>query len=288
MKKITLLLAIFILGMGITTAQIKPVTPKDIKEKTVTVSGTVKNEAGQAVKNAMVSAKGTRIEQATNANGKFSFEVPTSTTTLVIKCIGYFEKEVAAGTKINVVIKKKLSANLIDTLSPRIPGSDLLLKLHVGMHYQGGIIAYIDETGMHGLIAAPEDMKGDGLVLSTYASWYNGSIIATGATGTAIGTGKSNTDKIVAALGAVTAPEGGKYAARFCKNLVLNGYSDWYLPSKDELNELYKNKDKIGGFANIQYWSSTEGNNAQEFSTGFQHSLDVIGFMGRVRAVRSF
>ena len=277
MKKITLLLAIFILGMGITTAQIKPVTPKDIKEKTVTVSGTVKNEAGQAVKNAMVSAKGTRIEQATNANGKFSFEVPTSTTTLVIKCIGYFEKEVAAGTKINVVIKKKLSANLIDTLSPRIPGSDLLLKLHVGMHYQGGIIAYIDETGMHGLIAA--------LSQNSEIQWGNGSFVVTGAAATGIGTGKSNTDKIVAALGA------GNYAAKICKDLTLNGYNDWYLPSKDELNILYKNKDKIGGFTNDLYWSSSELNNdgawTQSFGIGTQYNTNR-NYKCKVRAVRSF
>ena len=45
-----------------------------------------------------------------------------------------------------------------------------------------------------------------------------------------------------------------------CENLVLNGYDDWYLPSKEELNQLYLNKGKIGGFANSIYWSSTEYN----------------------------
>ena len=32
----------------------------------------------------------------------------------------------------------------------------------------------------------------------------------------------------------------------------------WRLPTKDELNILYENKDKIGGFASNNYWSSTE------------------------------
>ena len=32
----------------------------------------------------------------------------------------------------------------------------------------------------------------------------------------------------------------------------------WRLPTKDELNTLYQNKDKIGGFANSGYWSCTE------------------------------
>jgi len=107
----------------------------------------------------------------------------------------------------------------------------------VGQPYQGGIVAYIDETGKHGLIAAPEDQ-------SPGIQWYNGSYIETGATAIAIGTGKSNTEKIIEEQSA------GTYAAKLCDDLVLNGYSDWFLPSKDELNELYKNRAEIGGFSN--------------------------------------
>jgi len=275
MKQITLLLASFILSMGITTAQIKPVIPKDIK-KTITVSGTVKNEAGQAVKDAMVSAKGTDIGKTTNANGKFSFQVLASTRTLVVKCTGYFEKEVAAGTNINVVIKK-IPAKMIDSLSPRIHGSDLMLNLHIGMPYKGGIIAYLDATKKHGLIAAPYDQNGGAPI-----HWYNGADTATGANETAIGTGRNNTDRIVMLFGT------GNYAAILCKNLVLNGYNDWYLPSKDELNELYKNKDKIGGFSTEKgYWSSTEGSNFQDLTNGFQGYLPH-NYLCLVRAVRSF
>jgi hypothetical protein len=47
-------------------------------------------------------------------------------------------------------------------------------------------------------------------------------------------------------------------AARLCGDLVLGGFSDWYLPSKDELNQLYINRVAIGGFASNGYWSSTE------------------------------
>jgi len=32
----------------------------------------------------------------------------------------------------------------------------------------------------------------------------------------------------------------------------------WRLPTKEELQMLYNNKDKIGGFASVGYWSSTE------------------------------
>jgi len=148
----------------------------------------------------------------------------------------------------------------------------------VGSNYQGGIVAYIDETGKHGLIAAPSDQ-------STGSQWYNGSYIITGATGTAIGTGKSNTTRIIQAQG-----EGG-YAAKLCDDLVLNGYSDWYLPSKDELNILYQNKNLIGGFTTDYYWSSSENdtNDAwyQYFYIGNQNYLYKYCTY-RVRAVRAF
>jgi hypothetical protein len=49
--------------------------------------------------------------------------------------------------------------------------------------------------------------------------------------GTVIGTGNTNTNLIVAVQG------NGNYAAKICYDLVLNGYSDWFLPSRDEPDE---------------------------------------------------
>jgi hypothetical protein len=73
--------------------------------------------------------------------------------------------------------------------------------------------------------------------------------------------------------------------------LVLNGYSDWYLPSFDELDKLYLNRTAIGGFAAANYWSSREfyNNDAfyESFSTGYQ-GLDWKSLAFYVRAVRSF
>jgi len=80
-------------------------------------------------------------------------------------------------------------------------------------------------------------------------------------------------------------------AARLCGDLVLGGYSDWYLPSKDELNQLYINKVAIGGFASNGYWSSTEANNLNAWEQRFNSwmlnnsSKDWNLF---VRAVRAF
>jgi Protein of unknown function (DUF1566) len=47
-------------------------------------------------------------------------------------------------------------------------------------------------------------------------------------------------------------------AARYCQNMILNGFDDWFLPTKNELNLLYTNKDLVGGFNGNNYWSSTE------------------------------
>ena len=81
-------------------------------------------------------------------------------------------------------------------------------------------------------------------------------------------------------------------AARVCGDLVLNGYSDWYLPSKDELNLLYLNKVAIGGFASSSYWSSTEANAnlawLNAFDLSFYQYSNQKYFSVPVRAVRAF
>jgi Protein of unknown function (DUF1566) len=147
----------------------------------------------------------------------------------------------------------------------------------IGVSYGGGIIFYIDGTGLHGLISATSDQ-------STGAPWgCYGTLI--GGTGTAIGTGQANTTAIV--NGCSTAG----IAARICDDLVLNGYSDWFLPSKDELNQMYQQKAVVGGFANSNYWSSSgfSATNAwsQDFTNGnlYTNSKNYTYF---VRAVRAF
>ncbi|MCL2097575.1 MAG: DUF1566 domain-containing protein [Bacteroidales bacterium] len=152
-------------------------------------------------------------------------------------------------------------------------------ELKIGQFYQGGIIAYIDATGKHGLIAAPGDMALDGI------QWDNGSYIEIGATSTRIGTGKSNAARIVAAQGE------GAYAAKLCDDLVLNGYDDWFLPSRDELNELYKNRDLIGGFDKAKYWSSSENATNAAWGQSFDGGSQNLYFKDssfRVRAARAF
>jgi hypothetical protein len=82
-----------------------------------------------------------------------------------------------------------------------------------------------------------------------------------------------------------------------CDELILNGYSDWHLPSKEELNALYVNlkQNGVGGFADYSYWSSIEYSNyhawAQHFYNGKLSYYNKTGSLYSkcsVRAVRSF
>lgn len=153
-----------------------------------------------------------------------------------------------------------------------------LLPLVVGQSHGGGIIFYLDDADEHGLIAAASDLDGD-------PHWFNGSHLVTGATGTEIGTGQANTSAIVNVQGA------GSYAAGLCDQLVLNGFSDWFLPSKDELNALFLQKARVEGFDEGFYWSSTEHGEGsaweQVFNTGDQHFANK-NFPIKVRPIRAF
>ena len=152
----------------------------------------------------------------------------------------------------------------------------------IGDSFGGGIIFYLDSTKQHGFIVTPSDLDANG---EFQIRWYNGTYKSTGATATTLGTGAQNTAKIVKAQGS------GTYAAQLCSDLVLNGFSDWYLPSKAELNKLYLHKGKVPGLGATNYWSSSEYGKMrswdQEFGGGFQFKDDK-SFTLRVRAIRSF
>jgi TonB-linked SusC/RagA family outer membrane protein len=79
--------------------------------QTRSVSGTVVDEAGEPVIGASLIAKGTTAGTVTDINGKFSFAVPASVTTLVVKYVGYADAEVPADA--NVLIKLTLNAKLL-------------------------------------------------------------------------------------------------------------------------------------------------------------------------------
>jgi hypothetical protein len=148
---------------------------------------------------------------------------------------------------------------------------------YIGNSYGGGIIFYIDATWQHGLIASTSDQ-------GTGTAWgCEGTNI--GGTSTSIGTGQTNTTAIVNGCS-----QAG-IAARICDDLLLNGYSDWFLPSSSELNQIYLKKNIIGGFADDVYWSSSEysANNAyyQNLISGGT-GIGIRSGINGVRAIRAF
>jgi hypothetical protein len=147
----------------------------------------------------------------------------------------------------------------------------------VGQSALGGIIAYTTGGGTSGLVITSSNV-------SAGAVWgCRGTEI--GGTGSAIGTGNSNTVAIIAACATAG------IAARLCGDLSEGGYSDWYLPSLDELNAAYVNRVAIGGLGTVRYWTSTEFGSFSSYDINFNDgSQNISSKLAsiRVRAMRSF
>ena len=135
----------------------------------------------------------------------------------------------------------------------------LVSNLNVGDSYGGGIVAYIFVPGdigyvagqTHGLIAAIVDQT-----TSAGVKWFPSTFYDV--TRTLFGQGLANTISIIAASGGSSLTS---YAAGLASSYNGGGYSDWYLPSKEELNKLYQNRVAIGNFATsgiAAYWSSSQ------------------------------
>ncbi len=154
----------------------------------------------------------------------------------------------------------------------------------------GGYIFYDKRTysdGWRYMEAASDEFE-------QYLEWKDVDIFSLlGETSTAIGTGKNNTEMIVEYLGE------SDYAAKYCYDLVVSNkgtaFDDWFLPCKDELNQMYLalKTNNIGDFQSGWYWSSSKAESAvlaswsQWFYSGVQstahRSLQLF-----VRPVRAF
>lgn len=195
-----------------------------------------------------------------------------------------------------IIITNILDAQVMLPAYQGVQYKNLNTSVHaINDRYGGGIIIYIlvsgdpgyDPAVQHGLIAASVDQGTVRFAGTTiYATTYN-----------TLGTGNANTNSLVAAGGA------SAYAASLCYNYSVVGtdgitYSDWYLPSKDELNKLYLYNNSFGGLTTSNYyWSSSLyisgggstnlGIWAQLFSSGSLRRA-IPGTSYYVRAMRSF
>jgi hypothetical protein len=156
-------------------------------------------------------------------------------------------------------------------------------EVAIGSEMEGGIVFYYDQNEGTGLVSSQVD--------ETWGPWgCFGTLMGPNAQYTFMFSGGTNTFTIVD-----NCTETG-IAARTCDDLILNGYDDWFLPSVDELLEMYSLKETIGGFVNTLYWSSSEAApaavpeeaawvvNFSDGSYGWTSKANVIG----VRCVRQF
>ncbi len=123
----------------------------------------------------------------------------------------------------------------------------------IGEAYGGGIVFFVTSDGLHGLIAETVDQ-------SSACSWWNAKDIVS------INANHSTAGKL---------------------------FTDWRVPTKSELSLMYGQKNRIGGFANSQYWSSNDGSSAYTWYYDFSTVATGAGSFSKdgtlfVRAVRSF
>jgi YHS domain-containing protein len=170
-------------------------------------------------------------------------------------------------------------------------GTDMVFttRLAEGEAYGGGFIIYLDESGEHGLIAAEIDQS-EGII------WNNGPYcIKTNVTAMKVGSGQANTTRIVSILGL------GNYPAKICDDLTLNGFTDWFLPSLEEFDCIWKKLSAADLKYNLKgqfYWTSSEAIMSestetcyvwvQNINTGEQRTWRKDNNEPYVRAVRAF
>lgn len=210
----------------------------------------------------------------TNANG-----VATTSWTL----------GASMGTQILTVTAIKADETTPLTGSPISVTATAILPTIVGEFNHGGVVFYVDETGEHGLVCAVSDLS--------MAEWGCMGTEITGASNLGLGSGAQNTLDIIAECTTTG------IAADLCTNLDLNSFTDWFLPSRDALSEMYFNKDAInatatgnGGteFVNNSYWSSSEYNAnptnqiyGRDFSNGLVYVFNKVD-VRNIRPVRAF
>ncbi len=161
--------------------------------------------------------------------------------------------------------------------------------IHVGQELYGGIVFYVDESGTSGLVAALEDLGQ--FEWGCYGTDINGNNSSVSPELDGIGTGLQNTLEIVS--GCSETPIAASEALAY----ESGGYSDWYLPSIDELYEMYSTigqggpEGNIGGFSSSSYWSSSEHNSSYawvvDFGSGYTTNGNTVNTR-RVRVIRAF
>lgn len=158
-------------------------------------------------------------------------------------------------------------------------------------YYKGGYIFYLDTNTGKGMVTGKNN--------DIFTNIYWGGCVYPFETSTALWSGKTNTELLTPYCLSPT-PRNNNNPIKICKNIDRNGYTDWILPSKDELFEMMINlaaKDKEGFyFSHSGYWSSSNINESLGwavllYGTGFSEKYKNPSYQSSsigVRAIRYF
>ena len=197
--------------------------------------------------------------------------------------------------KKNIILGLLIAASLLLTIGCNLAGPDDGEYAIGDTGPAGGLIFYVDTEDEHTwtyLEVAPASTEW------TDKEWGDhGTEIGADAALTGIGDGQAATTAIVQHLADNTSET--DRAAQLCDALSHNGFEDWFLPSKDELNAIWDNlvnngsggNSGVGGFANYYYWSSSELDSSEAWAQYFDDGIQTSGnkyYDTRVRAVRAF
>ncbi len=152
----------------------------------------------------------------------------------------------------------------------------------IGKLYAGGLIFYLEGDGCSGMVASLTDQ-------TSTAEWGCFGTFITGANGFGIGAGAQNTIDILNGCS-----QSG-IAAEVADDFDDGTFSDWFLPSREELGTMYSQLklNNLGGFSNSLYWSSSESQSSsgRAWAVNFTNGsfFDEFKDLGRsVRAARVF
>ena len=164
-------------------------------------------------------------------------------------------------------------------------GTTSTTRHYVGESYGGGIVFYVYDNGLHGLIASTVNQS-TGINVGQVGTFVRA--VANG-----IGAGRHNT-AIITAFNNVSRETAASKCAEYSVTVDNVTYADWYLPSYHELQILFAQRALSGlnMTLNVWYWSSTETNGDQnyifKFDPAYTQSPTGKSALGYARAIRHF
>jgi Protein of unknown function (DUF1566) len=264
------------------TINVTNVNEVDVQNFTATINENPTH--GQSIGTVQATGDGALTYSITAQTPTGALSMNSSTGNLTVANHALFNFET------NPTITATLAVNNSGTIKNLTAIINLTDVPEVGEYKFGGVIFWVNAAGNEGLVCAITDQ-------SAGIQWYNGVSLNTTALGKVIGTGQANTTAIINAQGM------GSYAAKLCDDLTLNGFSDWFLPSIDELKEMRIHKLMIDAtsVANsgtaleaTRYWSSTEYSEslhaaeAVSFTNSSATFLEFKSNSHKVRAIRDW